>query len=71
MTLNSHAVLRIPNLKQKSGCYDNWHVWPVTIPRRSITGRLVWGTVMRRWDGRRWIYRKYYEAIGGIPPEIC
>jgi hypothetical protein len=36
-------------------------VWTVTIPRRSITGRLVWGTVMRRRDDGRWIYKKYVE----------
>lgn len=41
---------------------ENWHVWPVTIPRRSITGRLVWGTVFRRWDGRRWVYKRYIES---------
>ena len=35
-----------------------WHLWKVTIPRRSITGRLVWGRVLRRHDGRKWIYRK-------------
>jgi hypothetical protein len=35
-----------------------WHVWWVTVPRRSITGRLVRGQVMRRHDGRSWIYRK-------------
>jgi hypothetical protein len=40
---------------------EDWHVWPVTIPRRSITGRLVWGTVLRRRNGRRWIYKKYFE----------
>jgi hypothetical protein len=37
----------------------DWHVWPVTIPRRSITGRLIWGLVMRRRVGRKWIYKKY------------
>jgi hypothetical protein len=38
---------------------EDWHIRPVTIPRRSITGRLVWGLVMRRRDGRKWIYKKY------------
>jgi hypothetical protein len=42
--------------------YDQvWHVWTATIPRISITGQLVWGTVMRRRDGGRWIYKKYIE----------
>ncbi len=36
-----------------------WHVWYVTIPRRSITGRLVRGRVWRRYDGRRWQYKKF------------
>ena len=39
-----------------------WHVVNVIIPRRSITGRLLWGTVLRRRDGRRWIYKKYSPA---------
>jgi hypothetical protein len=34
-----------------------WHVWKVIIPRRSITGRLVYGRVLRRHNGRRWIYK--------------
>jgi hypothetical protein len=40
-----------------------WHVWTITIPRRSITGRLVWGTVWRRRDGGRWIYKRYVESV--------
>jgi len=41
---------------------DAWHLWTVTIPRRSITGRLVWGTVWRRRNGgQRWIYKKFVE----------
>jgi hypothetical protein len=35
-----------------------WHLWKVTIPRRSITGRLVWGRVLRKHDGRKWRYRQ-------------
>lgn len=38
-----------------------WHLWTVMIPRRSITGRLVWGQVWRRHDGRHWIYKKFVE----------
>jgi hypothetical protein len=37
----------------------------VLIPRRSITGRLVRGTVLRRRDDGRWIYRKYTEGVDG------
>jgi hypothetical protein len=38
-----------------------WHLWTVVIPRRSITGRLVYGKVWRRHDGRHWIYKKLVE----------
>jgi hypothetical protein len=57
MIANRREVLRILNRKHRLIRNENWHVWPVTIPRRSITGRLVWGTVLRRWDGRRWSTR--------------
>lgn len=39
----------------------NWHLWKVIVPRRSITGRLVWGTVWRRIQGRQWVYKKFTE----------
>ena len=29
----------------------------LTIPRCSITGQLLWGTVLRRRDTDRWIYK--------------
>jgi hypothetical protein len=38
-----------------------WHLWTVILPRRSITGRLVFGKVWRRHDGRRWIYKKFIQ----------
>jgi hypothetical protein len=38
-----------------------WHLWTVVVPRRSITGRLLWGKVWRRHDGRHWIYKKFVE----------
>jgi hypothetical protein len=38
-----------------------WHLWHVIFPRRSITGRLVFGKVWRRRDGHRWIYKKFVE----------
>jgi hypothetical protein len=38
-----------------------WHLWTVFIPRRSITGRLVFGRVWRRYDGRHWIYKRVVE----------
>jgi hypothetical protein len=44
---------------------DAWHLWLVIIPRRSITGRLVWGTVWRRDRGGRWAYKKVIEYSDG------
>jgi hypothetical protein len=38
-----------------------WHLWTVFLPRRSITGRLVYGQVWRRHDGRHWRYKKFVE----------
>jgi hypothetical protein len=40
---------------------EAWHLWTVIIPRRSITGRLIFGKVWRRHDGRHWIYKKFVE----------
>jgi hypothetical protein len=38
-----------------------WHLRTIFVPRRSISGRLVWTKVWRRHDGRRWIYKKFVE----------
>lgn len=35
-----------------------WHARKVFFPRRSISGKLVRGTVLRRFDGRKWMYKK-------------
>jgi hypothetical protein len=40
---------------------EAWHLWTVIIPRRSITGRLLWGRVWRRHNGHHWIYKKFVE----------
>jgi hypothetical protein len=40
---------------------EYWHLWTVFVPRRSITGRLVWGRVWRRRDRCRWIYKRFVE----------
>ena len=58
------------NVRGKDGprhgeLWQLWHIWTVTIPRRAIDGRLVWGTVLRRHDGDRWIYKKYAERSDG------
>src|ERR1700723_3422376 len=33
-----------------------WHRWIIYFPRRSITGKLLWGSVWRRHDARHWTY---------------
>jgi hypothetical protein len=38
-----------------------WHLWTIIIPRRSISGRLLYGRVWRRYDGRHWIYKRFVE----------
>jgi hypothetical protein len=58
---NVVRLFRTNSWSRASEAWQLWHVWTVTIPRRSITGRLVWGTVMRRRDDGRWIYKKYVE----------
>jgi hypothetical protein len=47
--------------KLSLACTIDWHLWTVIIPRRSITGRLVWGTIWRRWDGDQWIYKAHSD----------
>ena len=61
LVLGTDDTRQLPGPKRKSVGFGVWHVWTVTIPRRSITGRLVWGTVLRRRDDDRWIYKKYIE----------
>jgi hypothetical protein len=60
-----------PSSLDEFGGFDNeprpswsavWHIWTITIPRRSINGSLVWGRVWRRHDGRSWIYKTIAEA---------
>jgi hypothetical protein len=61
---NTQDVLPIRRPKRQlrhDEVWELWHVWTITIPRRSITGRLLWGTVLRRRDDGRWIYKKYIE----------
>ncbi|HSL80921.1 MAG TPA: hypothetical protein VK877_14800 [Pseudolabrys sp.] len=56
-------IFRMRATKQRPPYEEVWHLWSVLIPRRSITGRLVRGTVLRRRDDGRWIYRKYIEGV--------
>ena len=61
MIADSRRNIRILKLDPQPAWADAWHLWTVIIPRRSISGRLVHGTVLRRHDGRRWIYKKFVE----------
>jgi hypothetical protein len=60
---SKHDVLRMLVPKQRPPYEEAWHLWMVIIPRRSITGRLLWGTVLRRRNDGRWIYKKYMESV--------
>ena len=42
---NGHHVLRMLGPRQKTPYEEVWHLWSVIVPRRSITGRLLWGIV--------------------------
>ncbi len=55
----SVGFTRFLNSQKVPAQSELWHPWNVMIPRRTITGRLVWGTVWRRRDGRHWIYKQY------------
>jgi hypothetical protein len=57
MKMASHDAHQMLGLTSKPPWAQTWHIWSVIIPRNSITGRLVWGRVLRRHDGRRWIYK--------------
>ncbi|MFZ0095146.1 MAG: hypothetical protein WAK97_14610 [Pseudolabrys sp.] len=59
---SKHDVLRILAPKQRPPYEEVWHLWTIIVPRRSITGRLLWGTVLRRRDDGQWIYKKYMEG---------
>jgi hypothetical protein len=61
MTTNSHQFEQPVSSLSRPAWAGVWHLWTVIIPRRSITGRLVYGKVWRRHDGRHWIYKKFVE----------
>ena len=42
-----------------------WHLRRIVMPRRSITGRLLWGVVWRRRHGRQWIYESFVRRPPG------
>ena len=51
MRANSHNNLQMLSLSAKLAWAEVWHLWTVIIPRRSITGQLVFGRVWPRHDG--------------------
>jgi hypothetical protein len=61
MKAGSRSGLQMLSLGAKPAWAEVWHLWNVIVPRRSITGRLVFGQVWRRHDGRHWIYKKFVE----------
>jgi hypothetical protein len=61
MIANSRDIVHSNNLQPAPAWAETWHLWTVIIPRRSITGRLVYGKVWRRFDARHWIYKKFVE----------
>src|SRR3974377_1791339 len=56
-------IIQMQVPKPRPSYVEVWHLWTVIIPRRSITGRLLWGTVLRRRDDGQWIYKKYTEGV--------
>jgi hypothetical protein len=64
MLTSSRDYVNLPP-EPRAAWAEVWHLWTVIIPRRSITGRLVYGRVWRRHDGRHWIYKKFakYEKL--------
>jgi hypothetical protein len=53
--------------KQRPPYEKLWHKWNVIIPRRSISGRLVRGTVLRRRKHNQWIYKEF--VVSAAPTE--
>jgi hypothetical protein len=53
--------LDLGSARSKPAWAEVWHLWRVIIPRRSITGELLFGRVWRRHDGRHWIYKRFLE----------
>ena len=62
MIADSRNVESSINSQPRPAWANSWHLWKVIIPRRSITGRLVWGRVWRRQGGRGWTYKKFTEC---------
>lgn len=61
MITRSRDSLADLKMSSKPAWAEVWHLWTVIVPRRSITGRLLYGKVWRRHNGRHWIYKKFVE----------
>ena len=61
MITDSHDIDQLIPQRSMPAWAEVWHLWTVIIPRRSITGRLLYGKVWRRHDGRHWIYKRFVE----------
>jgi len=61
MMTDSHDIDHLIPRRSMPAWAEVWHLWTVIFPRRSITGRLLYGKVWRRHDGRRWIYKRFVE----------
>ena len=62
MTIESPSNLQMVGLSSKPAWAQAWHLRRVIIPRRTITGRLVFGKVWRRHDGRHWLYKAVIKS---------
>jgi hypothetical protein len=61
MTAKFRSYAKLIGLRPRPAWAEEWHLWKVVLPRRTITGRLVYGKVWRRHDGRHWIYKQFIE----------
>jgi hypothetical protein len=61
MTADSSQNLQLASQEPGPAWAETWHLWTVILPKRSISGKLVFGQVWRRRAGRRWIYKKFIE----------
>jgi hypothetical protein len=61
MTADGYDIDQSRSLRSAPAWAEVWHVWTVILPRRSITGRLVYGRVWRRRVEHHWIYKKLVE----------
>jgi hypothetical protein len=66
----SPGDVQMPGLRSKPAWAQTWHLWTVILPHRSITGRLVFGKVWRRHQGRHWVYRRSSSYLKALYP-VC